>query len=42
MKYDNIKEDNKNCWQAMNGTFVDEYWKPGCNYIETLEGMEYL
>ena len=39
-KYDSIKEDNKNWWQAMNGPFGDEYWKDTCREIETSEGME--
>ena len=34
------KEDNPNWSQAMNGHFVDDYWKAAVKEIETLEGME--
>ena len=35
-----IKEDNPNWWQSMNGTFSNEYWKAAFKEIKKLEEME--
>ena len=34
------KQDNPNCWLAMNGPFREEYWTAACKEIETIEGMD--
>ena len=41
-KVASIKEDNLTWWEAILGSFADEYWKVAITEIETVEAMNTL